>query len=416
MPLLVRCPAMLYAALFAVLQFADPSNASTTSWFSVFEGDEHLEVREVEAPRMVSGAAAPAVSQLLALTSGAFFVYETLLGTGRQYPVILDGVSGDAVVVPDTAWEGRRIEAAVAVGSALYWGTDFSLMEVVDGRAQPFTKFGDLMDFKVMAPPPVPHFGAVAHLAADGTGSVWVHSSGHSRSIVFYTSADRWLTTYHGKPLPQPYPVGRPWRVPAETIAGDPSRPGLWAYGRTRDGDGSVFYCDLALPGDPWEEAFPPPRVAYPRADTAMGLRLWHTRTAVPDGVQPPQLVRPLIAADITGRCWLAEGAEGAASIHVFDGQAFTVVTPPPELLRGSQLRQLVCHNARGELLVATSGAGVLVFDGTQWAEHPLTPLLPTVEGTETRPADRIAVAEGSSVWVATASYLLHWTRDDEQQ
>ena len=112
----------------------------------------------------------------------------------------------------------------------------------------------------------------------------------------------------------------------------------------------------------------------------------------------------------------MAEGAEGAASIHVFDGQAFTDVTPPPELLRGSQLRQLVCDNTRGELLVATSAAGVLVFDGGQWSEHPLNSVLPTVKDTGMKPVDRMAVSEDSSVWVATASYLLHWTRDDEPQ
>jgi ligand-binding sensor domain-containing protein len=156
--------------------------------------------------------------------------------------------------------------------------------------------------------------------------------------------------------------------------------------------------------------------VAYPRRDKGDTKLVKHQRSAVSQGVAVPQLQIPLIAADITGRCWLAEGTEGGASIHAFDGQAFTDVTPPAELLNGSQLRQLVCDNARGELLVTTSAAGVLVFDGAQWSEHPLNSVLPTVEDTEMKPVDRIAVADDGSLWVATASYLLHWTRDDEQE
>ncbi|NLE59064.1 MAG: hypothetical protein GX616_11930 [Planctomycetes bacterium] len=413
---LVRRPSILHAALFALLQMALPSIASATSWFSMSEGGGSLDVARAQPPQVLPSDAGRALSELVAFDGGAFAVYEPPRGTGPQCPVLIHGDDWQPVGVPREGWEDRRIQAAVAVGGALFWGTDFSLMEIVEGRAVPFVEFGDLRHFAVMVPPPVLHYGGVAQLATDGAGNVWAHGSGRAESIVFYTHRDRWLTTYRNKPLPRPYPLGWPWDVPAEVIAGDPSRPGLWTYGPARDGADSVFYCDLALPGDPWEKAFPQPRVAFPRADTAIDFRLTHTRTAVPNGVLRPQLIRPLLAADITGRCWLAEGAEGAATVHVFDGQVFTDVTPPPELLKGSQLRQLVCDNARGELLVATSVAGVLVFDGAKWSEHPLNSVLPTVKDTGMKPVDRMAVSEDSSVWVATASYLLHWTRDDEPQ
>jgi len=198
-------------------------------------------------------------------------------------------------------------------------------------------------------------------------------------------------------------------------MAGDPARPGLWTYGHYDGGGYGIFYADAYSPqmASLAGVDVPPPNVAYPRRDSGHTKLMSHRTSAAPEGVAAPQLRAPLIAADITGRCWLAEAEERAPSVHVFDGRTFTDVTPPPELLKASQLRQLVCDNTRGELLVATSAAGVLVFDGARWSEHPLSLLLPTIEGTQMKPVDRIAVAEDSSVWVATASYLLHWTRGE---
>ena len=365
----------------------------------------------------------PPISHVVPLADGTCLVTHEAPAKWQDIYVV-DARTRDAVRVPSLTWGRERADAAVGHGDAFYLGTCRGISRVRCGTASWLYEFADLQEFSAPAPPPQYYSSPVSALCVDGAGNLWTRT-GHcsttspcTGSIVFPLDEGRWTLRRGDRELSRPMPSARIWRVPCQAIAGDPVRPGLWAYGREDGPVAGLFYADAAVPAesDKAADLTPLPEVAYPLPETHAIRRLHHTRSAAPEGVTAPQLQTPLIAADITGRCWLAEGTEGAASIHVFDGQAFTNVTPPPELLRGSQLRQLVCDNSRGELLVATSGAGVLVFDGTHWSEHLLNSVLPTVKDTEMKPVDRIAVGEDGSVWLGTSGFLLHWTRDDGQQ
>ena len=409
----IRTLLLICAALVVAIS---PSPGAVAAWHHVSAYDGVISTASAPQQALDAREWRRGSTRHLAATPGGglLLVHET----DNQWQMVCLITADEASPVLTATWGRNHVEGVVAAGGDVYVAA-VKLLRVESGVAIPqYCACPDALGLRVRDRPG-PEVGPVGLTigvpVADGTATVWAVTPGVSGPICF--SADRrdWATGSGGDPVRGPLPWAQPWHVPVDAMAGDPARPGLWTYGRHRDGRGGIFYVDGYDPGLPSVAGveFPHPNVAYPRRDKGHTELLKHERSAAPEGVTAPQLQTPLIAADITGRCWLAEGAEGAASIHVFDGQAFTNVTPPPELLKGSQLRQLVCDNPRGELLVATSGAGVLVFDGTHWSEHPLNSVLPTVRDTAMKPVDRIAVAEDSSVWVATASYLLHWTRGE---
>jgi hypothetical protein len=177
-------------------------------------------------------------------------------------------------------------------------------------------------------------------------------------------------------------------------MAGDPAHAGIWVYGERGNGAKDVVHVDPSV-------ASPVPQHDPP--------------SAVPEGVAVPAVVEPRLAAGADGRVWLAGDTLGGSRVYVFDGKAFSEVTPPPELLKGRRFTQLLMAKS-GDLYAATDGVGVLVHDGKTWREHPVNADLPTLEGTEIKPVSCIDLDPNLGyLWVGMDNNVICW-RPDQQR
>jgi len=222
----------------------------------------------------------------------------------------------------------------------------------------------------------------------DSGGAFW----GFENFIMFSTDPARWE-----KPPPpsgegegRTYPRLYRWRAPFRAMVADPARAGVWVYGDREDERTDLVHVDPSMAG--FDPDVDPPSV-------------------VPQGVTVPQIAGPIMAADVTGRVWLAGDTLEGARVYVFDGKAFTDVTPPAEVLRSRRFTQLMA-DAAGKLYASTDGVGVLVHDGNEWRAHPINEHLPTLEGTELKPVSCMTLDTEGNLWIGTDNNVICW-RDE---
>jgi ligand-binding sensor domain-containing protein len=177
-------------------------------------------------------------------------------------------------------------------------------------------------------------------------------------------------------------------------MTGDPRGARAWVYGTRESGEADLV------------------GVEYGMASQTGGV---DPPAAVLGGAGAPTVARPELAAGTDGRVWLAGDTLGGSRVYVFDGKAFSDVTPADDLLKGRRFTQLLMSKT-GDLYAATDGVGVLVYDGKAWREHPVNADLPTLEGTEIKPVSCIDLDPNLGyLWVGMDNNVICW-RPDQQR
>jgi hypothetical protein len=177
------------------------------------------------------------------------------------------------------------------------------------------------------------------------------------------------------------------WRAPAAALAGDAVGVGLWTYGLGPDGRPGIFHVLAST-----LEAFKPEA----------------TESALPPGLRAPALDRPLLAASLDRKVWLAGDSLAGAKVFMFDGKAITDITPPPELLQGRRFTQLLTDKA-SRLYASTDGVGVLVYDGKTWASHAINAAIPEVMGAGLKQVSCMTIDNQSNLWVGCDNNVICW-------
>jgi len=115
---------------------------------------------------------------------------------------------------------------------------------------------------------------------------------------------------------------------------------------------------------------------AAEQAGTAGEDTLWKRRTALPPDFNVKSV--DFLYVDCRGRIWVVAATDHGGRLACYDTQAdaWTVCHDSDALVGDSTLEDVVedCH---GRLYFATSGNGIITFDGNTWTRHPVNEYLP---------------------------------------
>jgi ligand-binding sensor domain-containing protein len=90
---------------------------------------------------------------------------------------------------------------------------------------------------------------------------------------------------------------------------------------------------------------------------------------------------------DSRSRIWVAATTEHGSRLACYDTQAdaWKVCSDSDALIGNSNVEDLT-EDSRGCLYFATSGNGIITFDGNTWAQHPVNEYLPHIPPVEIPP------------------------------
>ncbi len=132
-----------------------------------------------------------------------------------------------------------------------------------------------------------------------------------------------------------------------------------------------------------------------------------------PDQIDIPVLYNPrMTVGKQAGVVIAGETAEGDVLVQVREGRV-RAVPIPFEISHGRRITAIATDHS-GKVLLATDGAGVLVYDGRDWIVHEITEHLPALKGTGLKPVDDILVADDGKLYAAIQKQVIIWQANSE--
>ena len=250
----------------------------------------------------------------------------------QVWHISADGAQMTEVELP---LDGARILAAAAVPSGVFLGTYRVLFKIKESSAEPFDSFVYPPPGTQMRLPPYRLPLALADMAADGAGNLWLMH--YSQGTMFPSNEWLWEWGIYATGV-DAYPRLRWWRAPISAVGGAVGKAGLWIYGMPEEGEADLLYAD--------ESSVKAARRGYAPSPSV-----------VPEGVKVPVLANACLAPDSQGRLWLAGDTLNALKAYLFDGNSFLEVSPPADLLKHCSFTQLI-----------VDAAGKLYAPRTEWA------------------------------------------------
>ena len=288
-----------------------------------------------------------------------------------------------------TAWGGDRIlSGATTPKGETFLGTSEGLFTVEESVASPFRDFAYLFILDLMTDVADQLYSPVRQIVSDGDGNLWLDVKVMGHGYVFTTRREFWRNTKTRRGKEQALPVGYPWDVPCEAMAGDPPGGRLWTYGITEDVGPNLYYIRRPQPDKLVPKTIPP----VPVASAVL-----------------PRLAEPLLGVDDKGGVWLEGKTEGGTKVLHFDQKALVDVTPPSELLGKGGITCMSVLPAGGGLVVGTTTVGVLAFTNGIWSSHPVNEVLPKTLSGRLHQIEALLAPTSGELWIGSGVNLLHW-------
>ncbi len=126
-----------------------------------------------------------------------------------------------------------------------------------------------------------------------------------------------------------------------------------------------------------------------------------------------PVLNNPSITVGSAAGVLIAGETDGGNMlVRFYEGKVETIPIPD-EIIKARRVTAVAVDTA-GRAFFATDGAGVLMYDGSDWTVHEVTDHLPTLYETGLKPVDDVLVTDNGVLYVASQDRVIRWWPDEE--